>query len=194
MLSSISFSSVGGPGRSYVWNKDIYPLIITLCMVKAEQRECIWNFVYCAWVVYWKQQAMPCTSNHLSPCKQSSCVQNLRNCTCTIRDFLRTYYRITGNFQGIQFSRLSRLTGKPRKLNPRNKRLTRTCACAWDGRLTWGAVLKRLSAKIRSWNLCIQPFRENWIPRKLPAIRYNNNLYRRIIHNASHYCHEHTKQ
>ena len=30
-------------------------------------------------------------------------------------------YRIAGNFQGVQFPQLSRLIGKPRKLNLRNK-------------------------------------------------------------------------
>ena len=29
-----------------------------------------------------------------------------------------------------------------------------------------------VSSKIRSRNLCKLPFRENWIPRKFPAIRY----------------------
>ena len=32
-------------------------------------------------------------------------------------------YRIAGNFRGVQFSQFSRLIGKPRKLNPRNKNL-----------------------------------------------------------------------
>ena len=31
-------------------------------------------------------------------------------------------YRMAGNFRGSQFSRFSRLTGDPRKLNPRNKK------------------------------------------------------------------------
>ena len=34
-----------------------------------------------------------------------------------------------------------------------------------------GAVLEGPSAKIRLRNLCGLPFRENWIPRKFPAIR-----------------------
>ena len=70
-------------------------------------------------------------------------------------------YRIAGNFRGIQFSRFSRLTGKPRKLNPRNKSLNAHFRYS-----------DRPSSKIGSRNLCIQPFRENWIPRKFPAIRY----------------------
>ena len=42
--------------------------------------------------------------------------------------FMKWYYRIAGNFRGIQFSRFSRLSGEPRKLNPRNKRRSRdTC-------------------------------------------------------------------
>ena len=32
----------------------------------------------------------------------------------------------------------------------------------------------RPSSKIRSRNLCILPLRENWIPRRFPAIRYVN--------------------
>ena len=36
---------------------------------------------------------------------------------------LMSLHRIAGNFRGIHFLRFSRLTGKPRKLNPRNKSL-----------------------------------------------------------------------
>ena len=43
------------------------------------------------------------------------------------------YYRMAGNFRGSQFSRLSRLTGDPRKLNPRNKKPKRTRARAITG-------------------------------------------------------------
>ena len=71
-------------------------------------------------------------------------------------------YRIAGNFRGIQFSRFSRLTGKPRKLNPRNKSLN-----------AHSLYSDCPSSKIRLRNLSIQPFRENWIPRKFPAIRYD---------------------
>ena len=49
---------------------------------------------------------------------------------CIISDFLvkvvtrsnKKNYRMAGNFRGSQFSRFSRLTGDPRKLNPRNKK------------------------------------------------------------------------
>ena len=55
-----------------------------------------------------------------------------------------TEYRIAGNFRGIQFSRFSQLTGKPRKLNPRNKSLN-----------AHSRYSDRPSSKIRSRNLCI---------------------------------------
>ena len=42
-------------------------------------------------------------------------------------------YRMVGNFRGSQFSRFSRLTGDPRKLNPRNKKPKRTHARAITG-------------------------------------------------------------
>ena len=42
-------------------------------------------------------------------------------------------YRMAGNFRGSQFSRFSRLTGDPRKLNPRNKKPKRTRARAITG-------------------------------------------------------------
>ena len=74
---------------------------------------------------------------------------------------LYTYYRIAGNFRGIQFSRFSRLTGKPRKLNPRNKSLN-----------AHSRYSERPSTKITSRNLCILSVRENWFTRKFPAIRY----------------------
>ena len=41
--------------------------------------------------------------------------------------------RMAGNFRGSQFSRFSRLTGDPRKLNPRNKKPKRTRARAMTG-------------------------------------------------------------
>ena len=44
-----------------------------------------------------------------------------------LQEALYLDYRIAGNFRGIQFSRM---TVKPRKLNPRNKSLTLTCSCA----------------------------------------------------------------
>ena len=49
------------------------------------------------------------------------------------------------------------------------------CACSKRRSITdnvGGATLERLSAKIRSRNLWRWAFRENWIPRKFPAIRY----------------------
>ena len=66
---------------------------------------------------------------------------------CTCLNFLYPYvrliicynpannisYRMAGNFRGSQFSRFSRLTGDPRKLNPRNKRSKRTRARAITG-------------------------------------------------------------
>ena len=67
----------------------------------------------------------------------------------------------TRNYQGIQFSRLSWLTGKPRKLNLRNKKHERTFS-----------MLERPSAKIRLQNLCRWSFCKNWIPRKFLAIWY----------------------
>ena len=45
--------------------------------------------------------------------------------------------------------------------NPRNKRLN-----------VHTRYSDRPFSKIRSRNLCIQPFRENWIPGKFSAIRY----------------------
>ena len=57
---------------------------------------------------------------------------------------LNLIYRIAGNFRGIQFLRFSRLTGKPRKLNPRNKSLN-----------THSRYMERPSSKITSRNLCI---------------------------------------
>ena len=55
---------------------------------------------------------------------------NKINCKLILLPYSRKFsrdpifdYRIAGNFRGIQFSRFSRLTGKPRKLNPRNKSL-----------------------------------------------------------------------
>ena len=78
-------------------------------------------------------------------------------CTCVTH-----IYRIAGNFRGIQFSQFSRLTGKPRKLNPRNKILN-----------AHSRYSDRPSSKIRSRNLCIQPLLENWIPRKFSTIWYN---------------------
>ena len=42
-------------------------------------------------------------------------------------------YRMAGNFRGSQFSRFLRLTGDPRKLNPRNKKPKRTRARAITG-------------------------------------------------------------
>ena len=52
-------------------------------------------------------------------------------------------YRIAGNFRGIQFSWFSRLTGKSRKLNPRNKSLN-----------AHSRYSDRPSLKIISRNLC----------------------------------------
>ena len=78
-----------------------------------------------------------------------------------------TEYSIAGNFRGIQFSRL---TGKPQILNPQNKSLN-----------THSRYSDRPSSKInRSRNLCIQPFRENWIPRKLPYNKVIQDYHIRI--------------
>ena len=98
-------------------------------------------------------------------CYYISCHDNTCTCTHTCSSLGRIKsseeYRIAGNFRGIQFSRFSRLTGKPRKLNPRNKSLN-----------AHSRYSERPSTKITSRNLCILSVRENWIPRKFPAIRY----------------------
>ena len=70
-------------------------------------------------------------------------------------------YSIAGNFRGITFLQFSRLTGKPRKLNPQNKSLN-----------AYSRYQDSQSSKIRSQIFCILPFRENWVPPKFPAIRY----------------------
>ena len=51
-----------------------------------------------------------------------------------------------------------------------------------------GALLKRSSTKIRSRNLCVLPFRENWIPRKFPAIRYLVHSYGETLTIKSSYA------
>ena len=63
---------------------------------------------------------------------------------------LYTYYRKAGNFRGIQFSRFSRLTGKPRKLNPRNKSLNTHSRNVHPRKLHHEIYVYCLSAKIIS--------------------------------------------
>ena len=51
--------------------------------------------------------------------------------------------------------------------------------------------LEHPSAKIRSWNLCRSPIRENWIPQKFPAIRYVKTLeYYTLVYVNLHFMPE----
>jgi hypothetical protein len=84
------------------------------------------------------------------------CARMTLICMCIGRVWY-VHYRIAGNFHGVQFSRF------PRKLDPRNK---------YDCTVYNGHDRQHPRKLNREIFEDCMAIRENWTPRKFPAIRY----------------------